>query len=33
MDNTEECKKIYRECHNSFIYQPYYLGDSSMQET
>lgn len=31
--DSEECKKIYRECHNSFIYQTYYLGDSSIQET
>lgn len=31
--DSEECKKIYRECHNSSIYQYYYIGESSIQET
>jgi len=31
--DSEECKKIHRECNNSFIYQTYYVGDSSIQET
>lgn len=31
--DSEECKKIYNECHNSSIYQYYYLGESSIQET
>jgi len=30
--DSEECKKIYRECYNSSIYQSYY-NDSSVQET
>ena len=31
--DSEECKKIYIECHNSSIYQYYYLGSDSVQET
>ena len=31
--DSEECKKIHNECHNSSIYQYYYLGSDSVQDT
>ena len=31
--DSENCKKIYRECYNSSTYQSYYLGGPSVQET